>query len=113
MKPLKVLFITIIIFSASFSYAEDLMIPKKDYLAFIIGNYVHGFKKFETSVVGFEDSASIGIYYDVSTQSKDRADKLARRFRKQIPAMLQNYKWAKDIKIIVNVYSEDKTGRGY
>jgi hypothetical protein len=109
----KIIFILLICILPIFLYAEDLMIPKKDYIAFIIGNYVHGFKEFETSVVGFEDSASIGIYYDVSTQSKDRADKLARRFRKQIPAMLKNYKWAKDIKIIVNVHSEDRTGRGY
>lgn len=53
-----------------FSFAEDLMISKKDYIALIIGNYVHGFKEFETSIVGFEDSASIGIYYACTPNQK-------------------------------------------
>ena len=93
--------------------AEKIELEKKDYLILVVGNYVHGFKEFETSVTSFNDSLSIGIYYDESTQSEIRANQLAKRFRFQIPRKLSQYPWAKDIEIIVNVYSEDRTGRGY
>lgn len=93
--------------------AEKIDLEKKDYLTLVVSNYVHGFKEFETSVTSFNDSVSIGIYYDESTQSEMRANQLAKRFRSQVPRKLSQYQWAKDIEIIVNVYSEDRTGRGY
>ncbi len=93
--------------------AHGIELEKKHYLILIIGNYVHGFKEFDTSVVGFDDSVSIGIYYDISTQKETRANQLASRFRANIPKLLQLYSWAKEVKVIVNVYSEDRTGRGY
>jgi len=100
-------------FIISCSLASALEIEKKDYLSLIVGNYVHGFKEFETSVTTFDKSVNIGIYYDVSTQDKERANKLAKRFRTQIPEKIRTYEWAKNIKIIINVYSEDLTSRGY
>ena len=93
--------------------AEKIEFEKKDYLMLVVGNYVHGFKEFETSVTSFNDSVSIGIYYDESTQSEIRANQLAKRFRFQVPRKLSQYQWAKDIKVIVNVYAEDRIGRGY
>ena len=95
------------------SVVHGIELEKKHYLTLIIGNYVHGFKEFDTSVVSFDDSISIGIYYDISTQKETRADQLANRFRVNIPKILQKYSWANDVEVIVNVYSEDRTGRGY
>jgi hypothetical protein len=109
----KILISFLIILSATLSFAEDIVLDKKDYLTLIVSNYVHGFKEFDTSVTSFEDGVSVGIYYDSSTQSKDRANQLAERFRFQIPLMLGTYNWAKDIKVIVNVYPEDRYNRGY
>lgn len=90
-----------------------LEISQKDYIALIVSSYVHGFKEFDTSVTAFNDSVSIGIYYDQSTQDRKRAYQLAKRFESQVPAKLSQYEWGKDVKVIVNVYSEDRTGRGY
>ena len=100
-------------FILSCSVATALEIEQKDYLSLIVGNYVHGFKEFETSVTTSTNSVSIGIYYDISTQNKERANQLAKRFRTHVPATLNSYKWAKNIKVVINVYSEDRSGRGY
>ena len=103
----------LILFSATLTFAENIALAKKDYITLIVSNYVHGFKEFETSVTSFDDSVSIGIYYDTSTQSEVRANQLAKRFRVQVPSQLSTYNWAKGIKVVVNVYSEDRSGRGY
>ncbi|MDH3630371.1 MAG: hypothetical protein OER98_04555 [Gammaproteobacteria bacterium] len=92
---------------------HGIELEKKDYLTLIVGNYIHGFKEFETSVLTFEDSVSVGIYYDLSTQDEKRAVQLANRFRENIPKMLKKYPWATDVQFTVNVYSEDRTNRGY
>ena len=104
--------------NSAFAYLKILLtygieLEKKHYLTLIVGNYVHGFKEFETSVVGYEESVSVGIYYDLSTQSRERAYQLAKRFRAVIPQLLSHYEWAKSVEVLVNVYSEDLTGRGY
>ena len=109
----NLIFGILVLFFATASPAEAIELEKKDYLTFIVSNYVHGFKEFETSVTSFEDSVSIGIYYDISTQSEARANQLAKRFRSQVASQLRRYEWAKNIKVIVNVYSEDRSGRGY
>jgi hypothetical protein len=111
MKKIGMIFL--ICFSAAFAQAEDIVLAKKDYIALIVGNYVHGFKDFDTDVTGFNDSVRVGIYYDLSTQSEVRANQLAKRFRSNIPNKLSTYEWAKGVEVIVNVYSEDLTGRGY
>ena len=94
------------------AFADTIELEKKDYLTLIVGNYVHGFKEFDTSVTAFEDSVSIGIYYDDSKQGKERANQLANRFREQIPILIKRYLWAENVKIIINVYSEDRD-KGY
>jgi hypothetical protein len=109
----KIIIVFFVLIISSISYAEKVELEKTDYLTLIISNYVHGFKEFETSVTSFEDSVSVGIYYDVSTQSEIRANQLAKRFRTQIPPILNRYDWAKSVKIHVNVYSEDRANRGY
>ena len=111
MKNIIKLILSSLLFFSSFAVA--LEIEKKDYLSLIVGNYVHGFKEFETSVTSFDDSVSIGIYYDISTQKEQRANQLANKFRTQVPKQLIQYKWANNVKVIVNVYSEDRVGRGY
>ena len=103
----KILIVLILFFLPLLCHAEEIILSQKDYIAFIVGNYVNGFKEFDTSIVGFDDSVSIGIYCDNSSQSKEEANKLADRFRKQIPPILKQYKWAKDIKVVVNIYFED------
>lgn len=93
--------------------SETIEIQRDDYLKFIVGNYVFGFNEFDTSVIADESTVSVGIYYDFSTQSAQRAESLAERIRSQVPAILAGYDWAEDINVTVNVYSEDRTGRGY
>ncbi len=111
MKNLAIILVGV--FLAAFVQAEEVTLTKEDYAAFVVGNYVHGFKEFETSVTTLESSVSVGIYFDKSTQSEARANQLADRFRKQIPLILKRYEWAKGFEVVVSVYSEDLTGRGY
>ena len=91
---------------ASISHAESIELEKRDYLMLIVGNYVHGFKEFDTSVVAFDDSVSVGIYYDAETQDGNKAETLADRFRKQLPRLLAKYEWANEVTFVVNVYGE-------
>ncbi|MES9925253.1 MAG: hypothetical protein DBP02_01465 [gamma proteobacterium symbiont of Ctena orbiculata] len=109
----KIGIILLLLCSSALTQAESIAIEKKDYLALVVGNYVHGFKEFDTSVTTFDDSVSIGIYYDLSSQSEARANQLAERIRKQIPSKLAAYEWAKGVKVVVNIYSEDRANRGY
>ena len=109
----SIVILSLVIFMYSSTVAKSIELEKKDYISLVVSNYVHGFKEFETSVTAFPDSVSIGVYYDSKTQSKKRANQLAERFRVQIPVKLKEYKWSKNVKVIVNVYSEDRTGRGY
>jgi len=87
--------------------ANALEISQKDYITLIVSSYVHGFKEFDTTVVAFDEAVSIGIYYDLSTQDRERAYQLAKRFEEQVPFKLNQYEWGKDIKVIANVYSQD------
>ena len=98
--------------SASISHAEGIELEKRDYLTLIVSNYVYGFNEFDTSVVAFDKSVSIGIYYNSDNQDKNRADQLAARFREQVPLLIAKYEWASDVSIVVNVYSESRA-RGY
>lgn len=109
----KILSIVLFLLISSVSFAEKVEVDKSDYIKLIVSSYVNGFNEFDTSITSFNDSVSVGIYYDLSTQKKERAEQLAKRFRTQIPVMLNKYEWAKSIQVIVSVYSEDKTGRGY
>jgi len=109
----KVFSIILLFLMSSTSFAEKVEVEKSDYIKLIVSSYVNGFNEFDTSTTSFNDSVSVGIYYDISTQKEDRANQLAKRFRMQIPVMFKKYEWAKNIRIVVSVYSEDKTGRGY
>jgi len=85
-----------------------------DWLKVVVGNYIWGFNEFDTSLVVHDDgSINVGIYYDMSTQSREKASQLKERFEEQIPMRLKQYAWARNIKLIVSVYSEDRSGRGY
>lgn len=112
-KLYSLAFVLLALFAVTPTYGQDIPLSKKDYLLLIVGNYVHGYKEFDTSVVSFDDSVSIGIYFDSSTQSEDRANALAARFREQIEYRLREQDWAQEVKVIVNVYSESRTERGY
>ena len=92
-----------------YRFADLILIEKSEYLELVVGNYVNGFKEFDTSVVAHDDSISVGIYHDSNEQSALRAEQLADRFRKQLPIMLEKYDWADDISILVNVYGEDRS----
>ncbi len=109
----KTLIVMLICFFPIIGSTKTIELTKSDVITFSISAYVHGFKEFDTSVIGFDESVSIGIYYDTTTQNKSRAEMLAKRFRKQVPLILAKYKWAKKVKVIVNVYGEEKTERGY
>jgi len=79
----KLLTLALILFAAP-CFGEGATISKADLINLQASSYVHGFKEFDTSVVAFEDSVSVGIYYDYDTQSKDRAEQLAEKFSKQL-----------------------------
>lgn len=100
-----ILILIFLIYSTSI-VADQVKIETKDYLAFIVGNYVNGFNEFDTTIVAFEKSVSVGIYYDENNQKRERAEKLADRFRKQIPYLINRYEWAKGTNLVVNVYSK-------
>ena len=108
---IKALIVSLILLTSSLSYAIEL--TKADYIKFIVSNYIHSFKEFDTSVIAFDDgSVSVGIYYDITSGSVSRANRLSRRFEKQVPALLSRYDWGKDISLIVSVHGEDRS-RGY
>ena len=88
--------------------ADSIELEKRDYLKLVVGNFVYGFNEFDTSVTVGEKSVNIGIYYNAEIQDKSRAETLADRFRKQLPLLLANYKWASDVDFAVNVYSESR-----
>jgi hypothetical protein len=89
------------------SQAETVALEKRDYLNLIVSSYVNGFNEFDTTIVTFDDSISVGIYYDSNAQDESRAKKLADGFRKNLPSLLKKYDWADDISVLVSVYSED------
>ena len=93
--------------------AEQAQITTADLLELKVGNYVHGFKEFDTSVTAMGRTISIGIYWDLSTQSKERAHQLKKRFERHIPSILKAYGLAESYDMAVTVYSEDRTGRSY
>jgi hypothetical protein len=86
------------------------LLKNSDYLKLFVGNYVHGFREFDTTVTASSKSVSVGVYYDPNTQDKGRAEQLAKRFRTQLPIILGDlkYQWSRDVEIVVNVYSEDR-----
>lgn len=89
-------------------------LERTEYLALLVGNYVHGFKEFDTRVDADGESVSVGIYYDPAVQRKDRAEQLADRFRKHLSSMFEEsqHDWAGNVGIMVNVHTYDRS-RGY
>jgi hypothetical protein len=92
---------------ASLAQAETIPLEKRDYLNIIVSSYVNGFNEFDTTIVTFDDSISVGIYYDSNEQDESRAKKLADRFRHNLPSLLEKYDWADDISVLVSVYGEN------
>ncbi len=88
-------------------------LERNDYLNLIVGNYVHGFKEFDTSVSVIDNTVTVGIYWDSNTQNERRAISLRERFLEQIPLLLERYEWARDISVRVSVYSEERKDRAY
>jgi hypothetical protein len=112
-KKLQFIIVFLVCILPILGAAENVEFTKSDAIILTVSAYVHGFKEFDTSVIASDDSVSVGIYFDLTTQENHRAEMLAKRFRIHIPGVLSKYKWAKDVKVIVTVYSEDRTGRGY
>jgi hypothetical protein len=109
----KILIVIMICILPALCAAETIKFSKSDTITLMVSNYVHGFKEFGTSVVALDDSVSIGIYYDIKTRKKLRAEMLAKRFRKRIPEILSKYKWGKKVKVHVSVHSYDRMASGY
>lgn len=86
------------------SSADSVEIQKRFALKMLVASYVNGFKQYDTSVVGYEDSVSVGIYVEREGQTREGAEVLASRFREQIPKLLRLNSWAKDTKVEVTVY---------
>lgn len=91
--------------------AGPVYLAKKDYLRLIVSSYVNGFKEFDTTVATSDDSVSVSILYDSNHQERQRADRVANRFRENIPPMLESYQWAENITISVTVYGDPGRNR--
>jgi len=100
-------------FTGSGSDADRIELTKKDYLTLIVGNYVHGFKEFETSVTASDGTVNITIFYSKLLDNEARVYWLVELFRKNIPGILKQYSWTKDVTIKVEVYSERRAGGGF
>lgn len=97
-----------VFYSGGASKKRSITLEQGDYLKLIVGNYVHGFKEFDTSVKTSDDSVRVGVYFDADTQGRERAEQLAGRFRQQLPSILNDYSWAKDVTLIVYVYDKSR-----
>ena len=97
-----------VFFSDGASGTRSITLERGDYLKLIVGNYVHGFKEFDTSVKTSDDSVRVGVYFAGDAQGRERAEQLAERFRQQVPSILDDYKWAKDVTLIVYVYDNSR-----
>lgn len=99
------------VFKSSKEYAGDtIRLAKSDYLKLIIGNHVHGFKRFDSLVNASDDAVFVSIFYGEDEGKKAGAEKFADYLRKQLPVILGNpqYRWAKDVDITVSVYGEER-----
>jgi hypothetical protein len=100
-------------FTGSGPDSERIELTKNDYLTLIVGNYVHGFKEFETSVTASNGAVNITIFYSSFFDNKARVYWLTDLFQMKIPEILKQYSWAKDVTINVEVYSERRAGGGF
>jgi hypothetical protein len=89
---------------SSDAFSETIEIEKTFALKMLVSSYVNGFKEFDTTVVGYDDIVSIGIYVEREGQTKERAEQLAKRFHEQVPKLLKLNSWAKDVSVVVNIY---------
>jgi hypothetical protein len=96
--------LTIFLLMSSDAFSETIEIEKTFALKMLVSSYVNGFKEFDTTVVGYDDIVSIGIYVEREGQTKERAEQLAKRFHEQIPKLLKRNSWAKDVIVVVNIY---------
>ena len=101
------------------AYADKIELEKKDYLTLIVGNYVHGFKDFDTSVTASDDLVSIIVYYDNkkevdagifsdTEQYAGRIEDLAKKFQQTIPELLKKYSWAKGVTVKVSIKPKER-----
>jgi len=97
-----------VFYSDGVSNKRSITLEQGDYLKLIVGNYVHGFKEFDTSVKTSGDSVRVGVYFAGDVQGRQRAEQLAERFRQQLPSILDDYKWTKEITLIVYVYDKSR-----
>lgn len=88
----------------SVAFAETVVIEKNLVIQMFVAGYVNGFKKYDTTVNGYDDSVSIGIYVPSESQSKEAAEELAKKFRNQVPKLLGRVPLGADIKVTVTVY---------
>lgn len=95
-------------FSGGASKKGSITLERGDYLKLIVGNYVHGFKEFDTAVKTSDDSVRVGVYYAGGAQGREGAEQLAEQFRQELPLILDDYKWAKEVTLIVYVYDKSR-----
>jgi hypothetical protein len=89
--------------------SQDYLMTRRDYLELMVGNYIHGFKRFGTTAYILNDNGDkmfIEIYYNEKTQSKIEALLFKRRLEKEMPYILEKYDWAKGVPFEVNVFAE-------
>jgi hypothetical protein len=96
--------LTIFLLMSSSAFSETIEIEKTFALKMLVSSYVNGFKEFDTTVVGYDGTVSIGIYVEREGQSKERAEQLAKRFYEQVPKLLERNAWAKNVNVVVNIY---------
>ena len=101
---MKRIFFIIALLISPLALSETVEIEKRFAIKMLVSSYVNGFKKYDTTVVGFDDSVSIGIYIDRDNQTREGAEILEKRFLEQVPKLLKLNTWSKDTKVNVTIY---------
>lgn len=102
-----VLVVSSIMFSANLN--EKYQPTRKEWLEIRLQSALSGWNEFGYVINITDDTVMYNIYYDENTQSKQKATLRAKRLEESvIKYFLKQYDWAKDMKVVVNVYRENK-----
>lgn len=87
------------------SLDDTLVLRKRDYLELMVGNYVHGFKQFGSTVYMNENTLQIDVFYGAD-QGKLKALRFKRHLEKEMPYVLNKYDWSSQIAFEISIFPE-------
>ena len=90
------------------SLDEPVVVDKRVLLELMVGNFIHGYKEYGTTVYVTDNKLYVEIFYDARSQSKLDALVFKRKVEKEMPYVLQRYDWSKSVAFEVSVFSESE-----